>query len=322
MSFIFDVSQTPANYSACVFQLKQLMKTAGWLAKSSSDGTTFNSSGDQISTGVSGAGGFNNSGAWERLQDPAGIREVVLQRSTSGSLAWWIKYSALAKFTGGSASVAPTATDGQNVVGTSAAGTTLFTGVEGSLRCHCFADNAAPYTFGMVCYSNGGSTTRAFLVMDGLQTGSFNVLDQDPIVFLWANSGVNIFASASNNYPLILSNNAAGAQGVWGWIKFNIAGATWQSLACLEVEDNGLPVIPGGFPTSSYSGNDEIFPISVGRISSRVAPNGYKGVLKTLRWLGPQRALSGDTLSVLSTRDYLVVESAVAVPFNGTVPVN
>ena len=64
MAFVFDVNESPATYAVAMFQFKTLMKTAGWTVPRSSDGLTFNSSGDQITSGSSGANGMNNNNAW------------------------------------------------------------------------------------------------------------------------------------------------------------------------------------------------------------------------------------------------------------------
>jgi len=89
MAIHFDVNQTPSTFAECAFRLKQIMVTAGWVVKSSSDGTTFNSTGDQITSANTGAGGMNNNNAWFRIQDPAGGREFTLQKG--GAATYQVK---------------------------------------------------------------------------------------------------------------------------------------------------------------------------------------------------------------------------------------
>ncbi len=71
MAFIFSKTY-PSTGSAAIFAFKELLVDAGWTVLPSSDGTTYNASGDQITTGSSGAGGMANNSAWFRIESPAG----------------------------------------------------------------------------------------------------------------------------------------------------------------------------------------------------------------------------------------------------------
>lgn len=113
MAYVF-YKGTPASFAECMYQLKELLKTAGWTVQSSSDGTTYNASGDQITSGGSGAGGMANTNAWFRIRSPAGASnpEFTVQRGT-GNTAWRVKFSQSNAFTGGSpgATQTPSATN-------------------------------------------------------------------------------------------------------------------------------------------------------------------------------------------------------------------
>lgn len=325
MAYTFDPSQTPATTAAAVYGLKQLIKAAGWIVKASGDGiSAFSSTADVITTGASGAAGMANSRAWFRIQDPAGVREFIFQRGTAGNQYWWIQYSALAKFTGGTPTYQTpgTATDSVNMVATTNAGAAIATGgVEGSMRFHCMAENAAPYTWYMFCYSNGGSTTRGLIAMDSLQAGSYNVLDADPVVLCYATTGTDMF-SAGANVVFSQSTQTAGGAGIYCWFKFGLAGATWVNIGWARMTDGTNPGVPGGLPTSNYSTKDEVFAPVLIRGTTSTSPQGWKGAMSNFRHIGPQRALSGDTLNVVTTRDFIVVEKSLALRWDGSVPVN
>jgi hypothetical protein len=320
MAKVWTPNTTPASSAESIYNLKQLLKTAGWTVPKSSDGTTFNSSGDQITTGASGAGGMANSRAWFRIQDPGGGREFCFQRGSSGNTTWWIKYSKSAKFTGGAADATnmPTATDEKNLVGTATTGTTAFSGTEGAMRYNSMADNAAPYSWWSYAFSNGGSTTRHFMFMEGMQTGSFDPGDTDPVVLGIYTAGS---AMVSTN-PIIgwtASDGTVGAVGNnFAWINGTYAGCG----GIYYVGSAGgvsKVLIPGGLPVNPYTSKDEVFPSHFARSVSVVAPTGWKGVGANIRYIGTSRALSGDTLTVTTTRDFLVIEGSFAVPWDGSV---
>jgi hypothetical protein len=113
MAYTFLVNQTPLTGSVAMYQLISTLITAGWTKVMDSDGTTYSSSGAQVTSGASGANGLGNNNAWVRLAAPAvnggsvvnQTRELVIQR-TNADTAWRIKYSASGGFGGG----APAAT--------------------------------------------------------------------------------------------------------------------------------------------------------------------------------------------------------------------
>src|SRR5438045_1573507 len=84
MSFSYSTNLTPANGAEMWFNIKARLKSVGWTVPRSSDGSTYNSSGDQITTASSGGGGMANVGAWFVLQMPATGRQWCLQISTTG----------------------------------------------------------------------------------------------------------------------------------------------------------------------------------------------------------------------------------------------
>ncbi len=108
MAYTFSVNNTPLTAPIAFYGLISTLVTAGWTKMSDSDGTTYSSSGVQVTSGATGSGGLGNNHAWVRLQSPPTnggaitnqTREVIFQRGTS-DFSWRIKYSAHGKFIGG-----------------------------------------------------------------------------------------------------------------------------------------------------------------------------------------------------------------------------
>jgi hypothetical protein len=182
-----------------LFNIQQTLVAAGWTIQKSSDGTTYKSTpGSQITASGAGAGGANNNNAWFLAQDPGGRRQFIVQRGTA-TTQMRAAYSALAKFTGGapSATVLPTATDGQFVIGTSGAFATI--PASGTYYVHCIAQSTPlgnVYGFWILATAvgTGATITGGLLCCEPMATGSFPVADVDPVVIL-ARDGANYFTS-------------------------------------------------------------------------------------------------------------------------------
>jgi hypothetical protein len=158
MAFPFPlVNQRPTTGNIAMFLVLSNFIAAGWTVQSSSDGTTYNSSGNQITSGNSGANGLGNNYAWFCIQDPGGGRQFIVQRNGSGlSYQWAIKYSVAAKFTGGSPSATqvPTATDEVpiwgNITGATQTYATLWNNSDGTYNLHMvMGDASVQYAFWM-----------------------------------------------------------------------------------------------------------------------------------------------------------------------------
>ncbi len=326
MAKTFDKNTVYATTAAAIFAFKALLKAAGWVVKSSGDGlSAFSSSADIITGNGSGANGINNSQAWFRIQDPGGLREFVWQRGSASAHHWWVTYSAQSKFTGGSpsATARPTATDGQNFIGTSTTGLDSFLGGsgEGTFRFQMMADTSAPYTWYIMAYSSGGSTHRGCYFMDSLQAGSYDAADVDPVVLGAFTTGQGLFNGLTSTTLMSGADKTPGNDGLFGWYKYGLSGAAYVSFGAMAVVDAGSIMIPGSLPVNPFSSKDEVFAPLVARSTVRTTPQ-FKGVMQNFRWMGPQRAFSADTLTVVSTKDYLVVEKSTAFPWDGTDPTN
>src|SRR3990172_4710338 len=104
---------SPATGAVAMYDLKELLKAQGWSVVMSGDGlAVYSAVGDVITGGGVGANGMANTRAWFRITDPAGVKELTIQRGTL-NYTYRIKFSYAAKFTGGAPDPdqTPSATD-------------------------------------------------------------------------------------------------------------------------------------------------------------------------------------------------------------------
>ncbi len=313
MTWTFTVNQSPATGSEAIFLLKARLKTNGWTVPASSDGTTYNSSGDQITVAGSGAGGMANNSAWFRIQAPDGIRELTFQRGSGGNTSWRMKYSASAKFTGGSPSATqtPQATDQQPIMGAGTDASPTFAGlfgVDASYRLQIGSDNAASFGFYLVCYPNGGwvSTNGLSVILFDPVTNA-DSLDVDQVVIY---TGL-----ASDSGVFGTGHYASSGSGPKGYLKKGMVGEGFVAIPATYYRSSG-DVVPSGIVSNPHSGKDDEFPVPYIRATNQGLPAGWKGLSSMVRWRGTDRSL-GSTLSVNGPKDRWVVNKA-SLPWDGT----
>jgi hypothetical protein len=280
----FDsVNQLPATGAVAIYQLKTLLVSAGWVVKSSSDGTTYNSTGDQISSGGSGTGGLGNNHAWFRIQDPGTRREFIFQRGTNNT-DWRAKFSESAKFTGGSpgATQTPSATDegyywssGNDATPTY---TTLF-GPDATYRFHvvAFSDVVATNVYSFFAFSSDLITaiTRTQLYCDGLS--NTHSLDTSPVALF---SLYKTIAMTPADYsPAIVG--AAGSP--WrAFYRHGLSGALFTNFRAPFLSTTGASGVNIGFQQSfganPYDSGQDIFKfLHIYRPVADSTATGWKG---------------------------------------------
>lgn len=328
MAKVFSVGSSLTGGPAIIFNLKTQLKLGGWTVTRSSDGTTFNSSGDQITTAVTGAGGMDNNNAWFVIRQPAAVggaqRMLMFMRGNSGADYWTIQYSRNGVFTGGSATVPATATDSQYIHGVDVVGGASFYNAIAT-RVSFMYDNASPYGWWVIAHNSGTTTFNSLLMMDPLTSGSSNALDDDTYVFVSCGSsstyGNTIYDSVSNpNANLVGISSPLGSPGCVGWYKRNLTGATWVRLAMGILNFHGLSVYHGQ-GQNGYATKDDLFPIIYGRSGGNGATTQpfIKGTSTLAQMVSTHRA-SQDTLTVSTTRDYLHIGPGMVLNWNGSVP--
>ena len=295
------LNQAPATGAEAIFNLKAMLKLAGWVVQSSGDATSYFAASDGITTAGSGAGGMNNANAWFRIQDPGAVRELVVQRGST-SRAFWIRSSKSAKFVGGapSATVAPTATDQQNEWGTIATGTTL-PPVDATYRQQGGADSASPYGWWTASYPTGGGDANFGLVYEPLV--ETDAADTDPIVML-VTVATLAFTPVGDIAIETASSTVSGVKGYIDGTNFvSITGCTYGSASGT--------IFPGASGTNPHSTKDDAASIMYARRSALTTP-GYKGKGTVMRWEGTTRS-EGDTKSA-KTR---ICFGNVTLPWDG-----
>lgn len=326
MTFSYNVNQSPSTGAVAIYNLKELLKTAGWVVKSSSDATTYNSTGDQISSGASGANGLANTSAWFRIQCPSmgGVtRELCFQKGGNNQ-TWRIKYSYSAGFIGGSpgATRVPSASDEQFILGggTDAAPTysTIFA-TDSTYKYHCgVADGADGYMFYSIGITNNASSISHILYMDQIQSDSLNQLDIDGYVF---------FASAS--VTLTVANNIHGHNSgatvfsPQSWLRKGMTGETWSSTPALTYHYTNAAgsavYAPRLLGTTGFDNKDYGLPCLYAKANAEPGLYaGFKGIGRLFRFASSPRGISA-TLDFSSSKDKIQMDVLI-LPWNGSIP--
>ena len=311
---------TAAQVNSCdmLYYLKQTLKQAGWTVTRSSDGITFNSSGDQITGYGTGAGGMNNASAWFVVRAPGAVagstRQFLFQRPSSNANCISMWYSQSAGFTGGGISTAPTATDSQqilNVTGFSSAAT---------YRYSIAADNAAPYGFYMFNFTSTTGTPTGIIAVDPLVDGTYESSDVDPYV-IYAPSNNGAYQTTPGSTASLTSETLNLGSGVISWIKKGYTDQGFVVTPALGYQTGVGTAIPGNLSTNPYTSNDEIFPILFARRNGLTTVTGYKGISSLMKWVGTTGRSTGDTISISSStsKEYIIFNN-IALPWNGSTP--
>lgn len=321
MTWLFDANNgSPGSGGAAFFRLKELLKLAGWTVLSSSDGTTYNGTGDQITTGLSGAGGMNNANAWFRIRQPGtNAREFTFQRSSSLTYSWRVKYSGgpSTGFVGGtpSATETPSATDEVIIKGggtdASPSFVQMFDTPDAGWRFNAGAQDAAPFSFFWWTHINGATSVRTFGMLDMMEPGSEVPGDDDPAV---------VYAEEFTSGILAGNMNGFFGTNMKGWIKKNLAGSGFVEIKPGRIVPGSVG-FPQGMGQNPYNLKDQFFPWPYLRSSDQAAPFGFKGISSVCRWASVAR-LGFDTFNVNTTKDFVGATGTTTIqavlPWNGS----
>lgn len=285
-----------------VFALKQwLTSTHGgtkfWTVTRSGDGTT-GGSGDYITHSGSGAGGLNNNDAWFVLRDPDGNREILFQRSSSGSAYWKLLYSKGCMFTGGTGSSRATATDEKSWLKLRAAGpSSIFTG--SSFYCHVCCEGDTPdgdvYPFWMICRQSGSGLVASSFVLDSVIDALSPAADDDKAVLMGTNENLRHDGGTYFAYPTYSQLSS--------FMRYGKSGEEWGELLMPYYFD-GVNKYPGVLGTNPEDGKYPILPSFLWRMSGTT---GIKGQANLIRYKPHALINYGDVLYD-GTDYYLVVD--------------
>jgi hypothetical protein len=317
MAVVFDVHLLPASGAQAMYLLKEFLKARGWTVLSSADGLSYSSNSDII-TGFSVAGSvvgsLGNTRAWIRLQSPTGGRQIVFQNISTAALSWRVKYSKAAGFIGGSpaATVTPSAADEifwyGSGIDSSPSGTSIFAAAGSLNRVSLWADDAAPWGFGLVGWTSGGVINAGFAFECG-ETGSYPTADTDPNLFIQGNTSQQFGLVA--NYAVNGNNGMALAS----------FGASNGNLSALTYNASVTTVFPRGVSVPQSISNEDFDPtILWGRPAAAGTLIGPKLIGKYVRWCGVNRPSLATLSTGGSTMNRLVVND-FTIPWAGIAPV-
>ena len=330
MTYTFSVNNSPTTGAMAMYALVSTLISAGWLKKMDSDGTTYSSTGVQVTSGNVGTNGLGNANAWVRLQSPAvnggsvvnQTREITIQRGSS-NLLWRIKYSASALFTGGSpaAAVTPSSADEVFMIGGGTDASPTFyswLAADGAYRWHIAAGGAAEfYSFVAWAQTIGSVTGTLTICLDVMATGSFPVIDVDPAVMYCSTTNNTILEQISNSFVGTNQTNPARARAWLG--ATSAAGASLTSNNVIVGITNYASSTLGGltFATNPWTNKDDLFPCLWG-CGNTTLPRGVKGI-STLFKFGSIQRLNGEPGASITTKDKIFFGS-LWFPWSGVAP--
>jgi hypothetical protein len=336
MAFVYTKNQSVLNEFDVVFKLKTALKASGWVVKSSSDGTTYNATGDQITSSGTGAGGLKRLSAWFRIQSPAGAggREFLFQVDQGTTSGWvgTISYSASAGFSGGTpdATNTPTATDAVSF----ASGVWGYNanGAGGTIRCHVIVDNAAPYGWAVFTYVPGGGHSGLMLVCDPMVSGTTETGDVDQVVLYNSLDWFSHAGLPGDISSIVTTNTESNNFGkITGWHAKGLTGAVWANhIILLPLATGGASLVNGALTGTSttnvnalvdaYALKDNLFPCVYARYGKASGTiTGVKGVSTFFKTTGQNGRMNGDTYTTAGVRDRIVC-GHVTLPWDGTIP--
>jgi hypothetical protein len=312
-----------------LFYEKETLKDAGWTVLGSGDGVAaYGAAGllDIITLPGSGANGFNNAGAWVCLERPDGqaalmLKLVTTDRGTGAAVSQaQIVYSRdnLFSFASASATVAPTASDGQYIKG-GGGGHKVCDWLSGSGTNYVFggADTAAPYGFWFHAVDNGTTAStyggKHFFMYSPLLAAD----DDDTDQYVWSCRGDD---DAGNTMQL--------DDGTFGDTKYTRGytpdGASWVGISGLAYE--GLNEV---FPRDTTGPTSPFLNAAHVLFASSTTVFNIKGWSSICAYVGENYSSSGvpgnDEKRVVynhpegGTANLIRVMGCV-LPWNGTVP--
>lgn len=316
----------PISNTVALFDLKQLLvSVGGWIVQSSSDGTTFDPNGDVIVSGGGGPGGLANNNAWFRISSGDGAIEWTLQRGPN-TTSWRVKLGRAAFDAG---TPGPTQTpqtvdpnDSMVVVG---AGTDavpqfgqLMGGGDGATRVKAAVDDANSSFYFAGFPSGGGNPTAAFILE---RMALHEPRDQFPFVMYSPVNDRFVNGGLSGQTTSISGQSTFSPDGTDRPPLTNGTGG--RGITALRYSDgSGTTMVPNNSPVDPITGAHSIWTMAVARLAQGVTGNAmYKGVYQLMRWNGVPGSATGDTYSLDSPRDRIVIGD-INLPWNGTVPTN
>jgi hypothetical protein len=307
MAWTWNRPAKPATSAAMTVAWKDRMVALGWTVPRSGTGTAGAFAASDLI--VNGAALTTLPKAHFALRAPDGLFEVSWMYGSATTAR--IKVTFGGTFSVGAAADHPgataVATDEIVVLGggTDAAPTygTFTAGAGNNENVTIVAEDASPWRFALMTNRDGPAPgIDCFAFYDTVAYA--DAADTAPQVFFWDGSNVSAATSSRIASPTV---------GPVGWIGKGLPGGGLVRLPAVTLNDTALAA-PGAGADSFYSGNTRLYSIPIVRRAALGAPQGDKGVLSFLFWVGSAKA-TGTRLEVLTPGDYAVANN-VAFPYD------
>ena len=327
MAYTISANFEPTTDGNLIWKLKELLVAAGWVIRSSGDGTTFNGSGDVHAPGGPYVSSLDNANAWFCIRAPVPMsprREFVFQRPNTSHGVWRAWYSSDGTgFTGGTpnATTRPTAADESGVLNTPS-GTSAWIGSFVPVRSYradfVIGGSGELYGWYMQVRKTGRNNAHATMFFDPLTDVSTG--DTDGAVV-----GMGGFVSSDTTPHLetagmFSTTDSQTVDCVHGWYKKGLSGATWVNFPVGVV---GLQTGTGNQwnsllnnnpPSMDVNGKLPSFPVIYMRGGSALSTQkGWKGTSTLFRY---------DAGTIFGTRPYADksrwIMGCLSIPWDGS----
>lgn len=300
----------------CVYEAKELLKSAGWVVTESGDGSSTYSTSDLL---TSAAAIVDDS--WFTIQDPAGLREFQVQATLLIGHEFRVKYSRAAGFVGGtpSATQVSSATDeavckggGTDAAPTGEAWWHAGAGTDPDDRVVGGAETVAPYRFWFASRQDAFPYASGFgWAMEGIDLPEDVTEDTDPVVLYFLTQGSPVAYQTA-----ALASYASGAGKVVGWL--DIGGTPTFVRFAAQTYLESAQINP-----NVHNSKWEIVPILYARSAGQTDPDGVKGWgTGCLLWI--LNSVSSPFNVVLnvggSSANWMRLDTNIAVPWDGSTP--
>jgi hypothetical protein len=319
MTFSFSTNNHPPTLTASIFLWKQFMVSSGWTVSSSSDGSTYNPSGDVITSPSNGAGGLANKGTWFVLKQPNNTRSFCVQRNIYNyDYLWRIKYSVVG-FTSGSPGSQRTPTAANNdqvlILGAGTDASPIFTAISLNNTTLQIGVDGYSNAFYFITYKTTANITYIGNVFIFDPILSNPIQDQDPYV-IYFDTTINSLTQLNISNPINTCPTTYFRRGLSNQSFLKVPACTYTSYGQPNV------IIPNILPVNAINGNIDTFPIyyagSCGYYKPSIIHTGYKGISSIMKWNGTQ----GSNLNLLSINSFgdRIVFGDINLPWNGIAP--
>ena len=297
-----------------LFDMKTLMVAHGWTVARSNNGATAGAA-DNITTSAD----LESQFSWMVLHHGVSGREWLFGMDADVTFnEWYVGYSAVAGFTGGSTTVMPTATD-ESAVGNPLASTPRDLFPLSDSYCHMMVDDASSMFYMLTVLQSNHLVTGCIA---GDVVTQAHASDVDKYVALAHHESSSTGAFSGTNGPWGSGTSLNFSR---GWYNHPTGSAERMYALGLCTSMNYLAAPAStvtGAGVSPYDGNDQTFPVIWGRTSNFSAPTGIKGFSSLFRNVSTQRGRC-DLLTVgadrqIMTGTVLGAERNVSLPWHPT----